>query len=115
MNKNILIIDSKIKSLSYENVNLISVDLDNGDSIRLDKLFITPKIPFLMRSDFGQNLGCEINDFGIFKVSERNETTVPGVFAAGDCMSMVQTTLFALASGNMAGAAAILSIFNDEF
>nr|BDT28923.1 hypothetical protein BHI3_23890 [Bacteriovorax sp. HI3] len=115
LRKNVLIVETKIESLIYDGSVLKNVMMENGKSIVIDRLFIAPKLPFLMKSDLGIKLGSEVNEFGIFKVTDRNETTIPGVFAAGDAMSMVQTTLFAVASGNMAGAAAISSLLNEEF
>lgn len=115
LKKNILIIENKINRLVYEGTNLKNVVLDDESVISRDKIFLTPKIPYLMKSDLGDKLGCEKTEFGVFKVSQRNETTVPGVFAAGDIMGMAHTVLLSAAAGNMAGAAAISSILSEDF
>lgn len=115
LKKNLLIIETKIKSLNHDGEFLKSVLLEDGNLITLNRLFLAPKFPYLMKSQLGEKLGCEKTEFGIFKVSQRNETTVPGVFAAGDIMGMAHTTLLSAAAGNMAGAAAISSLLNEEF
>lgn len=115
LEKNLLLVETKIKSLICESDMLKNVVLEDGQSISLDRIFLTPKLPYLMKTDFGEKLGCEITESGTFKVSPRNETTVPGVFAAGDIMGMAHTTLLSAAAGNLAGAAAITSILSEEF
>lgn len=115
LKKNILIIENKINRLVYDGTNLKSVILDDESVISRDRLFLTPKIPYLMKSDLGEILGCEKIEAGLFKVSIRNETTVSGVFAAGDIMGMVHTVLLSAAAGNLAGAAAISSILGENF
>lgn len=115
LKKNILIIENKISQLVHEGTNLKNVVLDDERIISRDKIFLTPKIPYLMKSDLGDILGCEKTEFGVLKVSQRNETTVPGVFAAGDIMGMAHTVLLSAAAGNMAGAAAISSILSEDF
>lgn len=112
LKKEILIIETKIKELLHDGAHLKSVVLEDERIIEREKIFLSPKIPFSMKSDFGEKLGCEKNEFGIFKVSPKNETTVPGVFAAGDIMGMAHTTLLAAAAGNLAGAGAVSAILS---
>ena len=114
MNKGIHIIDTKIKELIHDEGRLKGIFLENERKVEREKLFLSPKIPFAMKSDFGEKLGCERNEFGIFKVSQKNETTVAGVFAAGDIMGMAHTTLIAAAAGNLAGAGAVSAILAEE-
>lgn len=114
MNNGIHIIDTKIKELIHDEGRLKGIFLENERKVEREKLFLSPKIPFAMKSDFGEKLGCERNEFGIFKVSQKNETTVAGVFAAGDIMGMAHTTLIAAAAGNLAGAGAVSAILAEE-
>lgn len=115
LEKNLLIVDTKIKALVHEEENLRKVVLEDGNIISIDRLFLSPRFPLLMKADIGEKLGCEETEFGVFKVSQRNETTVPGIFAAGDIMGMAHTVLLSAAAGNMAGAAAISSLLSEEF
>lgn len=113
--KEISIIETKIKSLTFEEDLLKGIVLDDDRIVVREKLFLSPQTPFLMKSPLGESLGCEKNEFGIYKVSPKNETSVSGVFACGDIMGMAQTTLLAAATGNLAGAGAVGALLSEEF
>ncbi|MEK6419579.1 MAG: NAD(P)/FAD-dependent oxidoreductase, partial [Burkholderia gladioli] len=62
-------------------------------------------------------LGCEIETtpFGeIVRVDAMKQTSVPGVFAAGDASNAMTNATFASASGVMAGVAAHRSLVFPE-
>lgn len=71
--------------------------------------------PFQMKSDVGESLGCEKNEMGLYKVGEGNRTNVPGIYAAGDSMTMQHSVLGALATGQAAGGTAALDLLNEAF
>ncbi len=71
--------------------------------------------PFQMKSDVGESLGCEKNEMGLYKVGEGNRTNVPGIYAAGDSITMQQSVVGALATGQWAGATASQDLLNEAF
>lgn len=78
-----------------------------GGLVPLDALFTHP--PARFSSDIGIGLGCETKPGGmgdIFEVDHMQQTTVPGVFAAGDIARAGPSITFAVADGVMAGTAA---------
>lgn len=113
--KNIPFYEKAIRALSYDNEMLNSVELIDGQSVTRNGLFLPPQVPFKLKSQLGSKLGCETNEFGVYKVFQRNETSVKGVFAAGDNMAMAHSVLFGAAAGSLAGAGAIFSLLEDEF
>ena len=56
-------------------------------------------------------LGCELDDEGYVVVDAQGETTVPGVYAAGDLTPGLQLVQVAAASGTVAGVSAGQSFF----
>lgn len=112
---NIEIVEKKIKKLLFEGTRLQGLEFEDGTVKERDALFATPLLPFQMKSDIGQSLGCEKNDMGLYQVNEMKQTSVPGVFAAGDNMTMMQSVLQAAASGSMAGAGAVFELVNEDF
>lgn len=55
---------------------------------------------------FASQLGCELTEQGDYKTMNMfGETTVPGVFAAGDCATMIKAVTTAMSGGNMVAAA----------
>jgi thioredoxin reductase len=71
--------------------------------------------PFQMKSDVGESLGCDKNEMGLYKVGEGNRTNVPGIYAAGDSITMQQSVVGALATGQWAGATASQDLLNEAF
>ncbi|MFM9745530.1 hypothetical protein ACKI2C_49100, partial [Streptomyces brasiliscabiei] len=72
--------------------------------IELEGLYVGPKTH--MASPFAELLGCEFTDgpMGTVVVTDDfKQTTVAGVFAAGDIANPMQNATFASASGVMAG------------
>jgi thioredoxin reductase len=88
----------------------LSIELEGG-AIGLAGLFTQPRSR--LSSDIGEKLGCDLADspFGpILAVDEMKQTSVPGVFAAGDAARPAPNVPFAVADGAMAGVAAHRSL-----
>jgi thioredoxin reductase len=72
---------------------------------------------FELTSDLALQLGCELEDgpMGSFvKVDMVKQTSVPGVFAAGDMATAMQSAPLAIAAGSMAGLGAHRALMEDE-
>ncbi len=85
----------------------LSVQLADGNAVDIVGLFTQPRS--LPSTDIGEQLGClhVESPFGpILKVDETKQTTVSGVFAAGDIARPAPNVPFAVADGAMAGVAA---------
>ena len=111
----VTLIEENIEALIHSDEQLTAIKLANGQSLELDFLFMTPQFPVQLKSTLGENLGCEKTDLGHYRVTEKNESTVKGVFAAGDIMTPMQSVLSAAASGTMAGAAAVHDLVAEDF
>ena len=66
------------------------------------------------RTDLAELVGCEIDDEGYVVVDGEGQTTVPGVYAAGDLTPGLQLSMVAAASGVTAGVAAAQSFFGTR-
>lgn len=89
----------------------LTVQLADGDAVGIVGLFTQPRSR--LSTDIGEQLGCLHVEapFGpILKVDETKQTTVPGVFAAGDIARPAPNVPFAVADGAMAGVAAHRSL-----
>ena len=86
---------------------LEAVRLSDGRTVEIAGLFIAPKTE--PASDLANRLGCTFEDgpTGPFIVADRmQQTSVPGVFAAGDAASPMANATLASAAGVMAAAGA---------
>lgn len=112
--KKIALVDEKIERFQYKGENLEGVDLAGGKQIGLQFLFYNPEMPFELKSEIGQSLGCKKNQFGLYETNEFGMTSVAGVFASGDNMTMAQSVLLASASGVKTGSAVIAELLSEE-
>ena len=92
----------KIDSFIHEDEKLKGVKLTTGEIIERSYLFYRPDQK--LSCDIGVKLGCELTEMGHYKVTDFGLTTEPGVFAAGDDMTGMQSVIIACAAGSKAGA-----------
>lgn len=102
---------NKIETLIYDGDDLKGVKLQNGEVIKRRILFVRA-LPQLT-TDIGTKLGCELTDLGLYKVDEFGLTSEPGIYAAGDIATPMQSVLKACSMGQMAGAAMNAEILNN--
>ena len=96
--------ERKITRLNRSAHDSLSIHFDDGKELERDGAFATLRLPITQKSNLGDQLGCEKTEFGFYKLSERNETSVPGVFAAGDSATMMHSVVAASAAGSFVGA-----------
>jgi thioredoxin reductase len=98
-----------VARLARNDGRLKGVVFHSGETIARDVVFVGA--PHQQRSDLAGRLGCAQLDDGAVEVNDFGQTTVPGVYAAGDMAhkAVIPMTLgqivFAAASGELAGAA----------
>ena len=100
---NIQIIDRRIVALegNLESKQLQRVLLQEGDSIECESLFFN--LGTELASNLHEMLGCKLDDeSGLVWVDESQQTSVPGVYAAGDITPNSQLAVVAAAEGAMA-------------
>ena len=105
------IVQGKLAELEHDSQALTAVKLQDGTSIPLDALFYAKKIA--PTCDLAEQLGCNMKEHPMCKlvdVDPSQRTSVPGVYAAGDIITPLQTVPSASGSGFMAGAMAHQSL-----
>lgn len=110
--------EEKISGLEGgENGGLRRILFEDGSEIEREGLFYAP--PQRQRSDLAETLGCEVEAKGhlpaIIKSDPMTgETSVPGVFVAGDAGTMMQGAIMAAAAGATAAAFLNHSLITDD-
>ncbi len=84
--------------------HLMAKDAITGDAIRIDTDGVFVFIGLLPNTGFLKDAAIALDDVGLVKTNERLETTMPGVFSAGDVRSGA-TMQIASAAGEGATAA----------
>ncbi|GBF37158.1 NAD(P)/FAD-dependent oxidoreductase [Leptospira johnsonii] len=112
--KKIRLIEEKITGFIYEGEKLKAVTFENEETIEREALYALPSFPFKLKSKIGEELGCEKDKFGFYKVGEKGKTSVDGVYACGDNASGAHSVLLAAASGGMAGAGIVHELLSEK-
>ncbi|GLS31436.1 Thioredoxin reductase [Mesorhizobium albiziae] len=89
----------------------LAVTLAGGAAHALKAMFTAPKTA--MTSPLAEQLGCSFEDgmLGpVVKVDERQQTSIKGVYAAGDMARAMHSVALAVAAGAMAGIGAHQSL-----
>lgn len=109
---NIKIVEDEIKQIIHENGQIQKVILKNGKEIPLEALYA--KIPFEQNIEV-EDLGIELTEQGFIKVDFMQKTTIDGVFACGDNVTMMRSVATAVAQGNFTGAVVNKELSEEEF
>jgi thioredoxin reductase len=90
----------KITKLSGTDSQLEVIHFKDGNSIACWGLFFV--LGFVQQSDLARQLGCKYSDKGMIRTDKFQQTTVPGVYAAGDADKDMQQVIIAAAEGSKA-------------
>ena len=99
---NIKIIDLTITGINHEDGMIKEIETTNGN-FEATALYHRPS--FEQHCDLPNALGCQFNEQGYIITDAMQKTTVPGIYAAGDCTTPMRSVSSAVAQGGMAGAA----------
>jgi thioredoxin reductase len=96
------IVEEPVAAVEHEQGQLRALRFESGERHELTAIF--SHVPNRQHTDLADQLGCTLTDTGLIQVSPFGQTSVPGVYAAGDCSSPMRQIAAAVASGSMAGA-----------
>ena len=88
------------------------LELADGRCLPTSLVFFSLK--HIPQVSLATSLGCELDEDGYVAVDREGQTTVPGVYAAGDLTPQLQLVSVAAASGVVAGVAAAQSFFGKQ-
>ncbi len=98
------IVEAPIRSIRHRDGYLTHIETTEA-AIERDAIFVASHTA--PSRDFHLALGCAVDQMMIntfIRVDERQQTTIPGVFAAGDLARPMHNATFAMSTGVMAGA-----------
>ncbi|BFM49911.1 NAD(P)/FAD-dependent oxidoreductase [Marinomonas sp. THO17] len=94
--------------------NITSLYLEDGRTVRIEAVFVAPKSQIV--SPIADQLGCALVEAPmgqILQTDDMKQTSVAGVFTAGDIVNPMQNATFASASGVMAGVGAHFALVHE--
>jgi thioredoxin reductase len=95
-----------------ERGDLQGLELQSGRVIPTSLVFFS--VAHQPRTELAAALGCELDEEGYVRVDAEGQTSVPGVFAAGDLTPGLQLVQCAAAGGAVAGVGAAQSLFGTK-
>jgi thioredoxin reductase len=101
-------VDGRITEIARHGGHHASVKLDTGSSVAVDILFAHPRNKPSASLHASLGLATVDTPFGIaLKVDERRETSIPGIYAAGDLANpLMASVTTAISHGATAGISA---------
>jgi thioredoxin reductase len=111
--KHIRIVETKLKKLNHTNGYLSELVFSDGSTHSLTALYTRPA--FKQHCGIPQQLGCELTESGHLKVDQFQKTTLPDIFAAGDCTTAFRSVAKAVSEGAMAGATLNKELIEENF
>ncbi|MDQ0120998.1 thioredoxin reductase [Pseudarthrobacter defluvii] len=97
------IIEGGITRILTEDDHLRGVELDDGKTVLRDVLFVPPR--FVPNNDLLAGLGCEIDETGWALKDDTGQTSVPGVWIAGNVANPRAQVITAAGEGSAAAMA----------
>lgn len=103
--RNVAIVDGRIIKIDNREGHITTINLDTGSNVAVDILFAHPRTK--PSASLHESLGLATMDTPsgiILKVDERRQTSIPGIYSAGDlATSFLPSVTQASSQGAMAG------------
>lgn len=112
-NHRIAVVEKEIAQLAHVDGNITHIDFKDGSTQKMAAIF--SKVSFEQHTDIPASLGCAITEQGFLEIDAMQKTTVAGVYATGDCTSMMRAVSFAVGMGTVAGAVANKDLIDENF
>ncbi|KAA6438275.1 NAD(P)/FAD-dependent oxidoreductase [Dyadobacter flavalbus] len=107
------IVENEIAALSHEKGKIRRIVFKDNSESAVSAIYARP--PFAQHCDIPEQLGCELSENGLLKVDLFQQTTVPGVYAAGDNSSFGRAVSVSVSSGAMVGAFVNKALIDEAF
>jgi thioredoxin reductase len=95
------IIEKEILAIDHKAGYLKSIRFKDGSVEAFDAAYAS--ISFEQNTSIPSELGCKLTEQGYIEVDEMGKTSVDGVFACGDCSTMMRSVATTVYKGNIAG------------
>jgi len=111
--KSIAIIEDEILALEHTNGQLKNVLFANGKKLALKAMYARADVE--QHTDFNAQLGFELTQFNTIKVDEQQQTSTTGVYAAGDCTTLMRSLSMITAHGTVAAVMINREMISEDF
>lgn len=113
LQRGISVMEEPIEAFIHSQGQLEHLLFQNEKTLSVAAAYFRP--PFVQSGDFSVQLGYELTPQGYIQVNEMQQTSQPGVYAAGDNTSPFRSVANAVAKGSMAGAVINRELIEESF
>jgi thioredoxin reductase len=106
------VVEGTVRGVLVDNDRLGGVELDDGRTVRLDTLFVSPR--YVPNNDLVAVLGCELDDDGWAITDGNGLTTIVGVWAAGNVTDPRAQMISAAGEGSAAAIAINADLVQED-
>lgn len=110
---NVIVVENTIDYFEHVDGNLKMIHFNDTPADDVEVIYT--QLPFMQQCSIPETLGLEMTDKGFIYVSKCMETSQPGIYAAGDCLSLFRSVAHAVASGNKVGALINKCLIDEDF
>ena len=111
--KSIHIVEDEILAFEHQNGMLENVVFKSGERMQLKAVYARGEV--FQHLDFQAQLGVLLTELNTIKVDEQQRTTINGVYAAGDCTTLMRTLSITAASGTLAAVMINKELIAEDF
>ena len=105
--------EKEIVAFEHENGDIRHIVFSDGSATPLSTVYA--RIGVDQHCAIPRQLGCALTEHDFIQVDESQQTSVKGVFAAGDCTTMMRAIAVAIADGVKAGMAINKELLDEDF
>jgi thioredoxin reductase len=106
------IVEGTVERILVEDDHLCGVQMDDGGTVRRGALFVPPRL--VPNNALLVGLGCDIDDNGWVATSAIGNTSVPGVWVAGNLANPRAQVITAAGEGSAAAIAINADLVDDD-
>lgn len=112
-NYNIEIIEKEIHSLRHSDGQLKEIVFFDRSAKEIDAIFV--RTNFIQHCNIPENMGCRLTDEGYIYIEDSQETSIAGIYAAGDNCTFYRAVSGAMAAGTKAAAFINKALIEESF
>jgi len=111
--KNINIVEKEIEEIIHQNGIVKYLKFKDGSNQKLDAIYA--RVGVEHNTKIITDLNIELSEQGYIAINTFKQTNVAGVYAAGDCTTMMRSVASSVADGNSAGAILNKELVSEAF
>lgn len=111
--RNILIVENEIESFDHDNGYVTRIVFKDTEPETIEAIYT--KLPFIQQCGIPEKLGCKMTEAGFIEIDKCLMTSIPNVYAIGDCLTLERSVANAVHSGNKVGAIINKELIDEDF